>query len=285
MTDQTERTYFFIAGPPKGGTTWLMRLMDAHPESACSGEGHYFDRLRPLLVDVFKKYQQLLELDNKLVFMDKPVLGPIRQRHINSLVRQFVLDRFAEHDTDGKARAHGDKTPNNWKDISSMIGAFPEARLIYITRDPRDAAVSLFGHARRRQLYKMDPEGPIDRKRLIEASCTNWNGSIRSLKQVRDQIPDRLIEVRYEDLLADTVGEYGRICGRLGLSTDPEVLQAAVDACDFQKLSGRKAGEKDEKSFFTSGTSGGWRTELSAAEATMVVAACAELMPVAGYAE
>lgn len=144
------RSRFFVANSPKGSTTWLMRFLDAHPEAACSGEGHYFDRLRPLLLQVFEKYQRIIELNNMLVFRDKPGLAPVRQRHINSMLRQFFLDRFAEHDSEGQAKAHGDKTPNNWKDIQALFAAFPAAHIIFINRDPRDAAVCLFGHGKRR---------------------------------------------------------------------------------------------------------------------------------------
>nr|AAN05168.1 RB147 [Ruegeria sp. PR1b] len=236
-----------------------------------------------MLMEVFEKYQNLLNLDAKLVFSDKPVLGPLRHRHVNAMLRRFVLDRFAEHDPEGRARAHGDKTPNNWKDIGNLLGAFPEAWILCINRDPRDAAVSLFGHAKRRQLYKLDPEGPINREQLIQAACSNWIGLNRSLRHLRSTYPERLVETRYEDLLADTVGEYGRICARLGLSTETSILQAAVDACDFSKMSGRQRGEKDQSSFFTSGTSGGWREALSAAEADHIMTTCAEHLEHAGY--
>ncbi len=48
-------------------------------------------------------------------------------------------------------------------------------------------------------------------------------------------------------------------------------------------MSGRKRGEKDLTSFFTSGTSGGWRDALSPAEADLVVSTCVEFMDEAGY--
>lgn len=35
---------FFIVGRGRSGTTWLMRLLDAHPEIVCKGEGNFFDR-------------------------------------------------------------------------------------------------------------------------------------------------------------------------------------------------------------------------------------------------
>lgn len=278
-----DKQHFFIAGPPKGGTTWLMRLMDAHPEASCSGEGHYFDRLRPLLAQLMGEYKKLMDLDAKLVFSGKPVLGPLKQSHITAMLRAFVLQRFAEHDPAGRAKAHGDKTPLNWKAMNELFQAFPDAKLLFINRDPRDAAVSLFGHAKRRQLYKLDPEGPIDRDTYIRASCRNWIGMNKALASIRAEKPDALVYVTYEDLLADTLGEYGRICAALGLSTKAKPLEKAVEACSFGAMSGRKAGERDESSFFTSGTSGGWQEALSADEADLVERLCGEYMGVVGY--
>lgn len=279
----TDRSYFFVAGPPKGGTTWLMRLLDAHPEAACSGEGHYFDRLRPLFLRAMQEYQKLLALDEKLVFSGKPVLGPLKNGHIDLLLRTFVLARFHEHDPQGRAKAHGDKTPNNWKDARALFAAFPDATLIFINRDPRDAAVSLFGHGRRRQLYKLDPEGPIDRDKYIRAAAHNWVSGNKALLSLRKERPEQVYALTYEDLLTDTPAVFGELCARLGLSTDPEVIDACVEACSFARLSGRDPGKRDETSFFTSGTSGGWKEALSADEAQLVVDLCGPLMEGAGY--
>ncbi|MDQ3304184.1 MAG: sulfotransferase, partial [Actinomycetota bacterium] len=34
---------FFVLGYQKSGTTWLMHMLDAHPEILCRGEGRFFD--------------------------------------------------------------------------------------------------------------------------------------------------------------------------------------------------------------------------------------------------
>ncbi|MDE4306149.1 sulfotransferase [Phaeobacter gallaeciensis] len=272
-----------MAGPPKGGTTWLMRLLDAHPEAACSGEGHYFDRLRPMLLKVFEEYQRILSLDAKLVFSGKPVLAPVRHRNIDSMLRHFILERFAEYAPDLQIKAHGDKTPHNWKDMKALFAAFPEATLIFINRDPRDAAVSLFGHARRRQLQGMDPEGPLDRDKLIRVACGNWVGVNRALAQIQAERPANVISLTYENLLEDTEGEYARVCKHLGLSCDPQILTQAIADCSFSKMSGREQGKRDLSSFFTSGTSGSWRNELSQDEAFLATSLCGDLLEGAGY--
>ena len=33
---------FFILGQQKSGTTWLMQILDSHPEILCRGEGRFF---------------------------------------------------------------------------------------------------------------------------------------------------------------------------------------------------------------------------------------------------
>ena len=33
---------FFVVGHQKSGTTWLMRMLDSHPEILCRGEGRFF---------------------------------------------------------------------------------------------------------------------------------------------------------------------------------------------------------------------------------------------------
>src|SRR5918997_2976388 len=35
---------FFVVGYQKSGTTWLMRMLDSHPEILCKGEGRPFGR-------------------------------------------------------------------------------------------------------------------------------------------------------------------------------------------------------------------------------------------------
>jgi len=276
--------YFFVAGPPKGGTTWLMRLIDAHPDAICSGEGHFFDRVRPMFQKVLTEYQRLLDLDNKLVFSGKPVYPALRESDLNSLLRSFVIYRLHLRDPEGRARALGDKTPGNFRDFKAIFSSFPEARLIFINRDPRDSAVSLFGHMRRRISLGLSREEDFDRLKLIHAACSNWRVGNQAATQLRNQRPDRLTMLSYETLSSNTMGEYTRVCEDLGLSTNAEVLEAAIASCDFTQLSGgRQRGERNIDSFYTSGKSGGWRDELSTEEAQLVETLCAESFEAAGY--
>src|SRR5215208_5832616 len=37
-----ELPVFFVVGLAKSGTTWLMKILDSHPEVLCKGEGRFF---------------------------------------------------------------------------------------------------------------------------------------------------------------------------------------------------------------------------------------------------
>jgi len=275
----SEPVFFFVSGPPKSGTTWLMRLIDAHPEAVCSGEGHFFDRVRPLFMKAFQEYQQLLELDTKLVFSGKPVYQPLRVSELDHLMRVFVTERLRARDPKGLARALGDKTPRNYFDLPALFGAFPKARLIFLMRDPRDVAVSLFGHMRRRINLGLSKEDGFERHKLLEAAVQHCRACKAAFDHVQTKRPGVALGLNYESLLSDTFNEYKQICLHLGLSTDPDTLTAAIEACDFRRLSGGRApGQRDDNSFFTSGKSGSWREILTPEEAAFFDHAAPELL-------
>ncbi len=272
--------FFFVSGPPKSGTTWLMRLIDAHPQAVCSGEGHFFDRVRPLFLKAFEEYQSLLQLDADLVFSGKPVYAPLRVAELDQLMRVFVTQRLRQRDPEGRAHALGDKTPRNYHDLKGLFGAFPEARLIFLLRDPRDVAVSLFGHMHRRIKLGLSKEADFDRAQILQTAIGHCRACVAALERVETQAPGVALRLRYEDLLADTFGEYDRICAHLGLDRDPALLRQAIAACDFKRMSGGRApGERDVNSFFTSGKSGSWREQLTPDEAAVFEREAPELLP------
>ena len=46
----------FIVGPPKCGTTWVMRSLDGHPNAVVRGESSIGRALVPNLVNTFRAY-------------------------------------------------------------------------------------------------------------------------------------------------------------------------------------------------------------------------------------
>lgn len=116
----------------------------------------------------------------------------------------------------GKVR-WGDKTPIYVLSIAALSRLFPSARFIHLIRDERDVASS----------YLSIPmfEGGI------------WQASLRwrdwvsaGIRSGRRLPPGRYVEVRYEDLVADTDRQLRELCSFLDLEFDGTMLNYHADA-------------------------------------------------------
>lgn len=71
----------------------------------------------------------------------------------------------------------------------------------------------------------------------------------------------RCVHVRYEDLRAYTVEALRRIVEELtGRTLDDAMLCSVVDKYTFEKMSGRKPGQSDSRSFMRKGVVGDWKS-------------------------
>src|SRR5918998_89568 len=150
---------FFVLGQQKSGTTWLMRILDSHHEILCKGEGRFFgrewrqksvkrlDAQRP----PSSLYNAVLDAEYLRLWIERSVWSreDDPDEHVDNLLRMAV-DYFlmAELSKTGK-RLVGDKSPLLSPDTMREISAvYPEARVIHIIRDGRDALVSAGHHSR-----------------------------------------------------------------------------------------------------------------------------------------
>ena len=60
---------FFVCGAPKSGTTWLQRILDAHPQVCCSGEGHFITRFSSPVSKVVNTYNADLSVESSQSFL------------------------------------------------------------------------------------------------------------------------------------------------------------------------------------------------------------------------
>ena len=125
---------------------------------------------------------------------------------------------------------------------------------------------------------------PSLRQRLLD-----WSGHVESWRAA----PFPVLAVRYEDLLADAVGQLGRMTRFLGLegAADGRRLRRAVAASDFTRLQEQEREARDGfherdrrcRRFFRSGRSGDWRRHLSATQALRVARRHGAVMRACGY--
>jgi omega-hydroxy-beta-dihydromenaquinone-9 sulfotransferase len=117
------------------------------------------------------------------------------------------------------------KSPLHTARLEVLLELFPEARFIHIVRDPRAVYSSTL------RLWKRlaEDEGlqVPDPARLKQYVLDNYVQIYRSFEQSRHKIhPDRICQIRYEDLVADPVGQMQIIYEHLDLATFDSVRPA-----------------------------------------------------------
>lgn len=166
------------------------------------------------------------------------------------------------------------------------------AGAVYIVRDPRDVALSyaaFTGKTVDEIIAFMAEAGAAnagDGTQVFEL-LSSWSSHALSWVAA----PRRLL-VRYEDLLAEPERYFGRIIRFLsapGTAVAPDRLRRAIDFSSFSTLAGQeakegyRAGGPSGEKFFRAGKAGGWREELSPAQAAAIWAAHGGVMEKFGY--
>jgi hypothetical protein len=171
---------FFMVGRGRSGTTWLMRVLDVHPEILCKGEGQFFDR--NFRREDFRELHPRLKpssLYNAIVgpgllrdWVERSVwaVPGDKERHLDNLTRMATEYFLAHRLSRSGKRIVGDKTPfmsgkstqemvnisdeagdgngdeasyNGAEVLKEIAYLSPEAKVIHPIRDGRDVAVSV----------------------------------------------------------------------------------------------------------------------------------------------
>jgi hypothetical protein len=292
---------FFVVGNQKSGTTWLMRMLDAHPEVLCKGEGRFFggswrqkslkqrDTMRP----ASSLYFAYLDAEYLRLWVERSVWSrnDSADEHLDNLTR-MAIDYFlgGELLKSGK-RVVGDKspllTPETIREISAI---YPEAKVIHIIRDGRDVAVSAayhsrnFGRARKRS-GPNETESSVFPEGQLEKLAAEWASRVgKTVEDGPRLLGNNYTEVRYEDLLHKPEAEVQRLLAFLAVDSDREAVTRCLDAASFERLSkGRRRGEEDPASFFRKGVAGDWKHVFTQREREVFDQEAGELLARLGY--
>jgi len=236
---------FFIFGHARSGTTLLTRLVRLHPEVHCNYQAHFFSR-PPLLealvedIEVGKWFSRSSNRWNR-----KRDLSPVVLRAVSD----FILERDAR--TEGKTIV-GDKSPNsllNGEAVQKLVKVYPDARLIFIVRDGRDAVLShrvqsfidnpqklsridrqiLQSFIQYPELYLSGKRSLFTRQGIAQAA-EGWVNNVLETDNISRQFfGDRYLSLRYEDLLSNPWDEIVRLWSFLGVVSNNPGLHERVD--------------------------------------------------------
>ncbi len=276
---------FFVGGAEKSGTSWLQRLLDLHPEVSCGGESHFALSLLPALRKALEDHNRFV-LDKK----QNPFLHQLGETHptfdhndVLCLLATAISLTFIKHMNGRSPKAIGERTTANARVFSGLAALYPGAKCVHIVRDPRDAAVSSYHHARRFAPAELRSQ-MLSKPDYVVHYLDVWEETIVRALAYAEKHPDRYFEFRYEDLVERTAPTLAGIFRFLGVDDSEEIADRCARAASFEKLSGgRVRGEENEDSFFRVGVAGDWRNHLDASTNDRVIAKVGTLMKRFGY--
>jgi hypothetical protein len=111
-----------------------------------------------------------------------------------------------------------DKNPPNFLLCGVIRLVFPKAKIIALRRDPMDSCLALYKTLFNESAYPFsyDLEDIAEYYAAFRRLMLHWNASLS---------PDFLLEVRYEDIVADPESQSRRILDFVGLEWDQNVLR------------------------------------------------------------
>jgi hypothetical protein len=300
--DGTQSTpVFFLVGRAKSGTSWLMRMLNAHPEVLCRGEGRLFGQdykrediknMQSHTIQPSSLYRAILDAEYLRAWVERSVWtrDDDRDYHLTNLTRVAVNYFLTEKLSKTGKRIVGDKTPFLSERIVEEIGEiYPGARTIHIIRDGRDVAVSSMHHLwkqsvdladhldlkpeemTKRDAYHEDPQGFLKTgeslfvEERLRDLARNWAKVVQRARKDGLMLPkENYAEVRYEELLARPKEELGRLLRFLGADASEEAATACVEAASFERWAqGRERGQEDSRSLLRKGVAGDWKNAFT----------------------
>jgi len=193
----------FVVGFPRSGTTLVERLFAAHPSTMVLDE-------RDTLADLHRDFVVPTDGPAALEKLGSEELGRYRAAY---------WERAAMYGAEpGSGRLLVDKMPMNLVLMGLIHRLFPGARYVLVIRDPRDVCLSCF-------MQTFDINDATRHFFDLDSTAAYYRQCMSVVSLTREKLPLEILAVRYEDLVADPVGESRRMLDFAGLPWDGRVME------------------------------------------------------------
>ena len=194
-------TPIFIVGLPRSGSTLVEQILSRHRQVAAGDEIHFL--YSHILTGVEKETgQPYPEGLDKITSKSWCEIGRAYQKRLSQIAP--------------KAPFITDKQLSNALYVGLIRLALPWAKVIHVNRNPMDRALSIYSnHFNEALPYCFDLKHLARHTKLIKWILDFW----------RERIPGFILDLEYEDLVADIEGQTRRILDFCGLQWDPGCLE------------------------------------------------------------
>lgn len=203
-TPSPPSAHVFLMGFARSGTTLLDQVLAAHPDVVAMEE-------KEVLLPALAAFPATAAGMAALREASDDELEPLRQvywRQVESF--GYRPDR----------KVFIDKSPFNAPRLAAIARLFPDAKIIFAVRDPRDVLLSCFRTVFRVNLFTFE-------LMKIEQGARFYSRYMALAQLFREKLPLEFLMLRHEDLLDDFEGEIARVCSFIGIDLKPGMLDFA----------------------------------------------------------
>jgi hypothetical protein len=314
------RTTFFVVGEMKSGTSWVMWMLDSHPEIFCSGEGCFFGRDQEM-EDIPVIRDPTPSLRNGLLNCERLSIWRSfmwnywgkqgdAEEDLRNLTRLTVDYYMMQGSARSGKRIVGDKSPLHTDHVDEIFELYPEAKVVHVVRDGRDVAVSLMHHfwnlskdiheegiydlepeeLVKRDAYREDPEAfvasgqSIFVEERLRQIATRWNRrTSKASQEGRQLFGDNFLQLSYEDLLLRPEESMQSVFDLLGAQSDKDIISRCVENNSFERAAGRPKGTEVSESFFRKGVAEDWRSLFTEGDRELYEQVAGQTLIAMGY--
>lgn len=153
-----------------------------------------------------------------------------------------------------------EKTPRHWQLLSPLAKAMPDAKFVWITRDPRAVLDSM--HAI-----------PFAWGRVTPAQhCARWITALEESERAQERMGDRLLRVTFEDLVRNPLAFRQNVAQMLGREYKEQDPTSSI----YVEVEKGHKGKSDQPADPSRSTA--WRDRLPQEESDFVTRVCGEAM-------
>jgi tetratricopeptide (TPR) repeat protein len=215
VATQTSELPVFIVGMPRTGSTLVERIISAHPQAVAAGE---IILLNSIIRDMAYSVGAVKPFPDAMLGMDLD--------DVNTLGRLYV-EQLQEHDP--RAVRITDKLLNNYERVGLITRILPNARIIHVQRDPLDTCISILGIP--------FPPSHHPYQVSLEWLGFHYRQYLRLIAHWNTVLPNAMLTIQYEDLIADQESWTRRILEHIGLPWDDRCLTYYTQKQDVRTAS------------------------------------------------
>lgn len=190
----------FIVGMPRSGSTLIEQIIAAHPQAHGADEL----KLMPRFCQEIRKAAPSMPITKAISLIDDKTV-------------RFLAGRYLDHirSLAPEALRITDKMPHNFLRLGMIALMFPRARIIDCRRDPLETCISCYFH--------QFPEGLEFTHDMAEIGDF-YKAYLRIMEHWHAVLPLHILEISYEDLVADQETISRRIIDFCGLPWNDQCL-------------------------------------------------------------